>query len=106
MTTETLWLEYQNQIRGFIRNKINDSETVEDILQNVFIKIHTEITKLKSTEKLKSWLFQITRNTIIDYYRTKKIIEEVPDELADVTSDHSVISDIANSIKFFHFKIR
>ena len=53
MTTETLWFEYQNQIRGFIRNKINDSDTVEDILQNVFIKIHTEVGKLKSTEKLK-----------------------------------------------------
>ena len=57
------------------------------------------------TEKLKPWLFQITRNTIIDYYRTNKINEEVPEELADVTSDNSVISDIANSIKFFILKL-
>ena len=38
-------------------------------MQNVFVKISTNIKKLADTEKLQSWIYAITRNAIIDYYR-------------------------------------
>jgi len=41
------------------------------ILQDVFIKIHTKSATLSDHEKLLPWIYQITRNSIIDYYRTK-----------------------------------
>ena len=38
-------------------------------MQNVFVKISTNIEKLADEDKLKSWVYSITRNAIIDYYR-------------------------------------
>lgn len=67
---EKLWLNFHKALLNFIKKKIANPEDAEDILQTVFLKIHTHIDKLKEKEKVVSWLYQITRNTIIDSYRT------------------------------------
>lgn len=79
-TTEHIWTEYHNRLSAFISGRV-DTDAVEDIIQNVFIKIHTQIHSLHDEKKLESWLFQITRNTIIDYYRSNKSSIELPEWL-------------------------
>lgn len=71
MNTEinNIWKEYNSQLLNFILKKVKDSAEAEDILQEVFIKILSKIDTLKESEKLKSWMYQITRNTIADHYR-------------------------------------
>ena len=46
-----------------------DPHSAEDILQDVFLKIHAHIDTLRAPDRLTSWIYQITRNTIVDYYR-------------------------------------
>lgn len=74
MTTEinNIWKEYHDQLLDFIRKKVKDHSDADDILQEVFIKILAKIDTLKDSDKLKSWLYQITRNTIIDHYRERE----------------------------------
>ena len=67
--TSKIWLEFSEKIKAFILKRVDDSTVVDDILQDVFIKIHTKIGSLKDETKLHSWIYQITRNTINDYYR-------------------------------------
>ena len=69
------------RLLGFIRRQVRDVEDAEDILQDVFVKIHTQIDSVKESNKLESWLFQVTRNTIVDYYRSRKPTEALPDWL-------------------------
>lgn len=64
-----LWGESKNRIRGFIARRVDNDSDVEDILQNVFLKIHQNIGELRDAERLQPWVFQIARNAIIDYYR-------------------------------------
>ncbi len=73
MNTEInhIWKEYHNQLLDFIRKRIKDPLDAEDILQEVFVKILSKIDTLKDSEKLKSWMYQITRNAISDHYRGK-----------------------------------
>lgn len=78
--TEYIWHEYQKRLVAFIRSKVTE-DSVDDLLQDVFIKIHLHIDSLKDDTKLESWLYQITRNAITDYYRTKRILEELPEWL-------------------------
>ncbi len=78
--TEKIWHEYHSRLAAFIGNKV-DEHAVDDLLQEVFIKVHTGIGTLKEGVKLESWLYQITRNTIIDYYRSNRKTEEFPDWL-------------------------
>lgn len=76
--SERIWHEYHTRLAAFIGGKVaNDS--VDDLLQEVFIKIHTRIGTLKEGSKLEGWLYQITRNTIIDHYRSNRITEELPE---------------------------
>jgi len=55
----------------YIKSHINDIDDASDILQDVFIKIIENLGSLTEESKLKSWIFTITRNSIIDYYRKK-----------------------------------
>jgi len=74
ITTEKIWNDFQEQLLGFIKSRINDVNIADDILQDVFIKIHQMSDQLKDEKKLASWVYQITRNSIIDYYRKKKLV--------------------------------
>lgn len=76
-TTEIIWHKYHAGLAGFIRSKVSEN-FADDLLQEVFIKIHASIDTVKTESKLESWLYQITRNTIADYYRTHEITEELP----------------------------
>ncbi|WP_163937486.1 RNA polymerase sigma factor SigZ [Paraferrimonas sp. SM1919] len=67
-----LWQQFHSQLLQFIRSKVSHSEDAEDILQEVFIKVHQSLDKLSDETKLTPWLYQICRNTIIDYYRKRK----------------------------------
>lgn len=77
-TTESIWNEYHLKLASFIRSRVAE-DVADDLLQDSFIKIHTRIDSLKEGIKLESWLYQVTRNTIIDHYRSKRTTEELPD---------------------------
>lgn len=69
-----IWKEFSSQLYIYINSKVNNKYDTEDIIQEVFIKIHNNIDKINDQSKLKSWIYKITKNTIIDYYRKKKDI--------------------------------
>jgi RNA polymerase sigma-70 factor (ECF subfamily) len=87
---EAIWQEYHDKLRGFIQSRVGDKSTADDILQDVFLRIHSRINTLKETSKIKSWVYQITRNAVIDYYRVNKPMEELPELLATPGTDASV----------------
>src|SRR5260370_42452040 len=69
MTTEKVWEEFHPKLKQFVLRRIPDEQSSEDVLQDVFLKIHTHIDTLRNEEKLQSWIYQIARNAIADYYR-------------------------------------
>jgi RNA polymerase sigma-70 factor, ECF subfamily len=83
MTTaiERIWNQHAEQLRGFIHRRIPDASVVDDVLQEVFVKIHTRIASLRDETRLQSWLYEITRNTIVDHFRSQKPEQELPEAL-------------------------
>jgi len=71
VSTEHLWQTLHDPLLAFIRKRVADQESAEDILQDVFLKIHKNIATLRNEKKLESWVYQIARNLIIDYYRRR-----------------------------------
>ncbi len=71
MTTKQVWTAYSDDLKRFIISKVSDHTIADDILQDTFIKIHTKLYTLKNSKKLKSWCFSITRNSILDYWKSK-----------------------------------
>lgn len=83
MTTEKIWADFHDQLYGFILKRVNDKQVASDLLQDVFIKIHTKLDTLKQHDKLTSWVYQVTRNSILDYFKTQKITSDLPADLME-----------------------
>lgn len=75
LSTEKIWEEFSDRLSRFVFSKISDQHIVENIIQDIFFKIHSNINHLKSNTKLGSWLFQIARNAIMDYFREEKKVK-------------------------------
>ncbi len=80
--TECIWRDYHEGLLGFIRSRVADVSAADDILQDVFSRIHAHIGGLKDESSVQSWIYRIARNALIDYYRTNKILDELPDSIA------------------------
>ena len=72
MTTQEVWKTYNIDIKRFIMSKVKDKTSTDDILQDIFIKIHIKLNTLQDVKKLKSWVFAIARNSITDYFKNTK----------------------------------
>ncbi len=48
METQKIYDNFAEELQGFIRKKVNDRATANDILQDVFIKIHSSIDSLNN----------------------------------------------------------
>lgn len=86
-STEQIWQEYHNRLHGFIQSRVGDTSLADDILQDVFARIHSRIDSLRNSSKIQSWIYQITRNAIIDFYRSRKMTEELPESLSNIEMD-------------------
>lgn len=81
-----LWLNFHKALLNYIKKNLGNPEDAEDILQNVFVKILSNIDKLKDKEKVTPWMYRITRNTIIDSYRAGERPLAQPLPLLDETA--------------------
>jgi RNA polymerase sigma-70 factor, ECF subfamily len=66
---KAIWHDFYQRLRGFITQRVNNPADVDDILQEVFVRIYQRLTTVRDSDRLSSWIFQIARNAIIDYYR-------------------------------------
>lgn len=69
MEVGAIYKQFHQELLGYLKSKIRSTEDAEDILQNVFIKISSSLHNLTEEIKLKNWIFTITKNAVIDYYR-------------------------------------
>ncbi len=84
---EEIYRNFSQRLRVFVRQRIADDSIVEDLLQEIFLKIHQGLGNLEVRQKLENWIYRIARNTIIDYYRSRKPTGAVSDELSAETPD-------------------
>lgn len=97
---QNIWKDLHQELQKFIFFKVKNKQISEDILQDVFLKIQLKVHNLKDSSKLTSWVYQITRNTILDYFRKDNnlfSLESIDIVDADNDVDFSKLSDCINS---------
>jgi RNA polymerase sigma-70 factor (ECF subfamily) len=80
--SRTIWSEVQSGLRSFIAKRVADEAAAEDLSQEVFVRMQRGLGRLKDQSRLVSWLYQIARHAIIDYYRARGRQPERPIGLA------------------------
>jgi RNA polymerase sigma-70 factor (ECF subfamily) len=100
-TIDTLWTTLNTPLERFIRSRVPDAQTADDLLQDVYIKIHTHLDGVRDEERLRAWVYQIARNVIHDYYRSHKPTDELPDALIQVEDDddEDITEQLAISVR-------
>jgi len=98
---ESVWDQFSDRLRSFIRARVADEAAVEDILQDVFVRIHAKVGTLQDLGKLESWLYQITRNVIIDYYRSRRPTEQLPETLgsSEEVYEEALVTRLASDVR-------
>lgn len=90
-----LYNAYFERIYNFIYYRVTHKETAEDLTEDVFVKVFSKIRGLAEPKAFEGWLFQIARNKVIDYYRSKKQI--VPLEEIENTLEYETnVVDVVN----------
>lgn len=87
-SAEESWKGLTGDLKRFISRRIRDEADVEDVLQDALRKIHSHALRAPQDGNLSAWLYRITRNCIIDYYRDyhRKRRPNVPLESAEQLS--------------------
>ena len=94
---------YETKLTLFIRRKSSASiDDAKDILQNVFIKVYKNINDFDTTLTFSSWIYRITRNEMIDWYRKEKRKPHVSLEgsemmLETIASESNVAESVAKA---------
>ena len=92
---DSLYLDYKDKVTAYVRSRIENKYDVEDIVSTVFLKIYQKIDSFdESKASLSTWIYTITRNTVIDYFREIKTHIDFLDEIeADTLSADSLVDD-------------
>jgi RNA polymerase sigma-70 factor (ECF subfamily) len=76
--TQQIWSEFGERLHAFIARRVDSDVDADDILQDVFLRIHRHASSVQHRDRLVSWLYQVTRNAIVDYYRAPERRRELP----------------------------
>lgn len=97
--TERLWSEFHLHLRRFVVSRLHDEHAADDVLQDVFLKVHKSIGSLRDEAKIGAWIYTIARNAISDHYR-QRAMESLDPEL-DIETERGIRSaeqDLAVSL--------
>lgn len=61
----------RDRLMNFVLRHTHDKPLAEDIVQDVFLKVHDKIPQLRESDKISAWIFRIARNAITDHFRGK-----------------------------------
>lgn len=68
---EAVWAEMYEGLRAFISRRISNEADVDDLMQEVFLRVHQRLDSLKELTRVTGWIYQIVRHAIVDYYRVQ-----------------------------------
>ena len=86
-------LAYRKRIMGTIARLIGRPEDVEDVAQEVFLRLYYSLDQLRTPEVFEPWLYRLTVNASYDYLRKQRRRNE--SRMADLSEQAVIMADAA-----------
>ncbi len=81
VSVEAIYNDYYKKVSCFVMKKVGNEHLAEDIVSDVFLKIAGNIDRFDPGKAaVSTWVYTIANNTVLDYYRTRKVHSEIPEE--------------------------
>jgi RNA polymerase sigma-70 factor, ECF subfamily len=93
-------LVYRKRILGTITRLIARQEDVEDVAQEVFLRLYFSLDQLRTAEVFEPWLYRLTVNAAYDYLRKQRRRQEY--RMSDLSEQQVVMADAAAGGKVDH----
>jgi RNA polymerase sigma-70 factor, ECF subfamily len=91
-------LACRKRVFGAIARLISRPEDVEDVAQEVFVRLHQSLGRLRSPELFEPWMYRITLNAARDYLRRRQRTQEVRfSDLGDEQAESAMASAAARN---------
>lgn len=92
---EQIYTEYRDRVMGYIYARLRSRADAEDLCQDVFEKINMKLDSFDSGKaSISTWIYSITRNSVIDFYRRSHPHEEIDENMAqDGAVDDNLLND-------------
>src|ERR1700736_839647 len=84
-------LAYRKRILGTISRLIGRPEDVEDVAQEVFIRLYFSLGQLRTPEVFEPWLYRLTVNASYDYLRKSR--RRIESRMADLSEQQVMVAD-------------
>jgi len=75
-TIETWVSDYSDMLYSYVVSRVSNSAEAEDLVQDTFVSAYKNIDSFKGDSAVKTWLFAILKNKIIDHYRKQSTKKE------------------------------
>ena len=98
---EDIYLAYYDKISAYVRGKVENHYDAEDLVSQVFEKVYGKLHSFDETKaSLSTWIYTITRNTVTDYYCTRRIHASYDEtyELPAPEKDRDVLDTLADAL--------
>src|SRR3982074_3107376 len=82
---------YRRRILGTISRLIGRPEDVEDVGQEVFLRLYFSLDQLRTPEVFEPWLYRLTVNAAYDYLRRQKRGRE--SRMSDLSEQQVIMAD-------------
>lgn len=86
---------YFEKVYRFIFYRVNHKQAAEDLVSETFIRAFNRVSEIHETGAFTGWIFQIARNLVIDYYRSREQTVNL-DELENFLEYEDNLVDRAN----------
>lgn len=77
-----LWRAWHAALRRYVARRVRAPADVDDLLQEIFLKIDAHLAGLREPGRVAAWLYRIADRAIADHYRAQRPTEALPEDLA------------------------
>lgn len=88
---------YKQRIYGSVYRLLGRADEVEDVGQEVFLRLFQSLRQLREVEVFETWLYRLTINTVYDHLRKKRRVADVP--MADLSEEQLLSADSRESAR-------
>ena len=90
-----IYTDYHDKVMRYISSKVSNPQDAEDLTSCVFAKVYRKLDSFdESKASISTWIYTVAKNTEVDYYRTRKPFEELPEDIAhDDPIDEKLINE-------------
>lgn len=95
---------YRQRIFGTVYRLTGRPDEVEDVGQDVFLRLYSSLGQLRTPAVFETWLYRLTVNTVYDHLRKKRRTTDVP--MADLSDEQLLAADASESHRVDEIRTR